>query len=63
LPQDCQNVIGETAYTYATEQEGKKAFIFVIQEREEREGKSDLAASKVLQLDDKVLQLLAKKQL
>ena len=59
LPQDCQNVIGETAYAYATEHEGKKAFIFVLQDREEREDKSASSANRVLQLNDKVLQLSA----
>ena len=59
LPQDCQNVIGETAYAYAAEHEGKKAFIFVLQDREEREDKSASSANRVLQLNDKVLQLSA----
>jgi uncharacterized small protein (DUF1192 family) len=50
------NVIGETAHAYATEHEGKKAFLFVLEERQALEG--DNAASQVLQLDEKVLQLL-----
>src|SRR5271157_2304934 len=60
LPQDRKAVIGETAHVCATEHEGKKAFLFVLEERKAREGESDNAASQVLQLNEAVLQQLGK---
>jgi len=56
LPQDRKEVIGETAHVYATEHDGNKAFLFVLKERQAREGESERSTSQVLQQDETVLQ-------
>jgi hypothetical protein len=60
LPQDTKDVIGETAQIYATKHDGKRAFLFVLDDTQIQHDKSDDDASQVLQFDANILQLSAK---